>query len=473
MGRNDKNGSVHLILVFVLIVIIFIITGIFVGRRISSDKAVKDQKSAPITVEFWTIETQSDRMKTIQLLADTFNILNTGIIINPVPVDENIMSAQMAAASAAGNLPGIIEGSSELMLAFGEEGILDSRVTTDIVSRIGKDRFFQGALKMLKSPDQGIYYALPFHGWVQGVWYRSDWFEAAGLNPPDTWDNLIKAAEIFHKPEQNQYGLLIGTKPENYAEQCFTHLALANEASEFDSKGNLVFNSDSMLETLEFYARLARFNPPGPQTWRSRDYYLQGKMAMFFYSTYIMDDLALAEVAADSLTDTNFPELREGIFNPDLVNNTRVATTIYNTKSAGYGSIVALGLIKQSDKAEEEAIRKFVEFLYQPHSYITFLHMAPGGMNPMLRDIADSSEYLEDPKGIFMRFGRDKMREIISGMDSMGSFTTVHGKTFTASGKIFAKQIIPRMIYSVTIENKNPEDAILWAEDQMRMVIDQ
>jgi multiple sugar transport system substrate-binding protein len=473
MGRDNKKVSVYLILVFVLITFIFIIAGIFMARKTSPYKFMTGQEIASTIIEFWTIETQSDRMNTIRLLADTFNALNKGITIKPVPVDENIMSSQMAAASAAGNLPGIIEGSSELMLAFGEEGILDTRAATDIVGRIGKDRFFQGALKMVESPEPGIYYGLPFHGWVQGIWYRADWFKQAGLDPPDTWGNIIKAAERFHNPEENQYGLLIGTKPENYAEQCFTHLALSNGAAEFNSAGRLVFNSDRMLETLQFYTRLAQYNPPGPQTWRSRDYYLQGKMAMFFYSTYIMDDLTIAEVAADSLTDTNFPELKAGVFDPDLVNNTRVAATISNIKPAGYGSIVALGLIRQEDKAGGEAARKFVEFMYQHDSYITFLHMAPGGMNPMLKDITATPEYLNDPKGIFRRFGRDKIQEIMSGMDSIGSFTTVQGRTFSESGKIFAKQIIPRMIYSVAIEGKNPEEAISWAEEQMRQVIGQ
>jgi multiple sugar transport system substrate-binding protein len=228
-----------------------------------------------------------------------------------------------------------------------------------------------------------------------------------------------------------------------------------------------------MLETLEYYAKLAKYNPPGPQTWRARDYYLQGKMAMFFYSTYIMDDLALAEVAAGSLTNTNFPALEGSTFDPELVDNTRVATTIFKTQPGGYGSIVALGLVDQKSGDKNEAAQKLLAFLYDPSSYITFLHMAPGGMNPMLRDIAGIPEYLEDPKGIFKRYGRDKIEEIISGLDSIGSFTIVDGKTFPASGKIFAKQIIPRMIYAVTIEGMNPKDAIAWAESQMKKVINE
>ncbi len=427
--------------------------------------------SAATTIEFWTTETQSDRMKTIQLLMDTFQALNSDTTVRLVPVDENDMPSQMAAASAAGNLPGMIEGSSELMLAFGEEGILDIEGATKMVNQIGKDRFFQGALKMVETPDPGKYYGLPYHGWVQGIWYRADWFKKAGLAPPNTWKNILKAAKTFYRPDKNQYGILIGTKADNYAEQCFTHFALSNGAAEFNAKGKLIFNSKKMLETLKFYADLAKYNPPGPHMWRSRDYYLQGKMAMFFYSTYIMDDLALAEVAAGSLTDANFPQLEGSTFDPDLVDNTRVATTITNSQPGGYGSMVALSLVDQGSNAKNEAARKLLTFMYEPSSYITFLHIAPGGMNPMLRDIAGKSEYLNDPKGIFKRYGRAKIEEIISGLDSIGSFTIVEGKTFPASGKIFAKQIIPRMIYAVTIEGMDPKEAIAWAETQMKKVI--
>jgi multiple sugar transport system substrate-binding protein len=126
---------------------------------------------AVVEVEFWTSETQSDRIKTIQLLMDSFQALNPGITVKLVPVDENDMPSQMAAASAAGNLPGLIEVSSELTMAFGEEGIMDIEGTTKLVQTIGKDRFYRGALKMVETRDAGRYYGLkkpvlnrPTHG---------------------------------------------------------------------------------------------------------------------------------------------------------------------------------------------------------------------------------------------------------------------------------------------------------------------
>ncbi|MFC1494985.1 ABC transporter substrate-binding protein [Thermodesulfobacteriota bacterium] len=423
------------------------------------------------TIEFWTTETQSDRVKTIQLLLDTFQALNPGITTKLIPVDENDIPHQIAAAAAAGTLPHIIETGSELTIALGEEGILDLSLSSQLVKRIGEKRFFKGALKMLSAPEDGKYYGLPYHGWVQGIWYRKDWFEKAGLDPPDTWDNILKAAEVLHKPGDNRYGLLIGTKTEVYTEQCFTHFAVSNGVREFNREGKLVFNSPETLDTLKFYTKLAGFNPPGPQSWRARDYYLQGKMAMFFYSTYIMDDLALAEIAASSLTGEHFSDLKGGSFDPELVDNTGVVTVIKGKVPAGYGAIVSLGIIKKQVKPEKEAVKKLVEFMYEPFSYITFLHMAPGGMNPTLRDIASMPEYLNDPKGIFKRYGRKKVEDIIKGLDSIGSFTSVDGRLFPESGKIYSKMIIPRMIYSVVIEDKDPEEALEWAEGEMRKLI--
>ena len=240
---------------------------------------------------------------------------------------------------------------------------------------------------------------------------------------------------------------------------------------EFDENGKLAFNSPETLETLKFYKELAAFNPPGPQSWRARDYYLQGRMAMFFYSTYIMDDLALAEIAAGSLTGENFSDLKGSSFDPELVNNTGVVSIIKKKVPAGYGSIVALGIIKKQSEIDKNAVKKLVEFMYEPFSYITFLHMAPGGMNPVLRDIAAMPEYLNDPRGIFKKYGREKVKKVIEGLDSIGSFTSVNGRSIPESGKIYSKMIIPRMIYSVTIEGKSPEDAIDWAEGEMRKAL--
>lgn len=432
----------------------------------------KAEEVQPAEIEFWTTETQADRLSTIQVIVDTFQTLNPQIAITVVPVDENDMPTQVATSATAGNLPALAEFGSENALDFGSEGLLDIEETTKLIRSIGKGEFYDGALKLLESTQKGKYYAVPFHGWIQGIWYRKDWFEKAGLEPPDDWEAIEKAAKHFYKPGENQYGILVGTKAEAYSEQCFTQIAISNKARLFDKDGNLIFNSPEMKEAIEYYTGLAQYNPPGPQTWRARDYYIQGKLAMFFYSTYIMDDLALAENAAGSLTSENFPELAGSDFDPELADKTGFTPIIGNKQPSSYGVIVALGIFNQDDSAKTEAAKKFIEYLFTEDAYVTFLHMAPGGMNPVIKGIASSDKFMDDPRDLYREYGKEKMGEIVSGLQSIQRFGIVEGNLIAEYGAIFSQQIIPNMIYKITMENMDIDKAMSWAESEMKKAIE-
>ncbi len=459
-------------LLAVMVILLVALSGVWAGGQGDmADVPEEAVMAAPVTIDFWTTQTQSDRMATIEVLIDTFEALNPDITINLVAVDENEMATQLNTAAASNTLPAMIESASENAVAFGSEGLLNSGAITRVINTIGKDKFYAGTLRLNESVDKGVYYAVPYHGWVQGIWYRADWFEEAGLNPPATWDDILAAARYFNKPQENQYGILVGTKAEAYAEQCFTQIAMANGAQLFDADGNLIFNSPEMKEAVEYYAQLAEYTPPGPQTWRARDYYLQGKMAMFFYSTYIMDDLAIEENAKDSLSGENFEGLEGKNFDPELVRNTRLASTITSTQDAGYGTIVSFSIPDHGDAAKTAAAEKFIRYLFTPNAYITWLHMAPGGMNPVLKEIAVNARFQNDPNGIFKNYGKDKMAEIIQGLDSIETFSIVDGKRMEGASAIYSKQIIPQMLYRITQEGMGIDAAMAWAEAEMEKVI--
>ncbi len=454
-----------------MILIILASLLILMPLSVFANGAEETKADGPVSFDFWTTETQSDRMATIQVLIDTFTALYPDVSINLVAVDENDLATNVQTSAAAGTLPAMFEAPAETAVSFGVEGIVDTSAATKIVNGIGKDKFYSGALKVLETSAKDGYYALPYHGWVQGIWYRADWFKAAGLKPPTTWEATLKAAKYFYKPDENQYGILVGTKAEGYTEQCFTPIAMSNNAALFDKNGKLVFNSPEMKEAVDFYAELAKYTPPGPQTWRARDYYLQGKLAMFYYSTYIMDDLALQEVAAGSLTSDNFTDLKGTGFDPELVDKTKLAPIMTHKSAAGYGTVVSLGLFKQKDAAVTAAAEKFINYLYTQNAYITFLHMAPGGMNPMLKSISTNPRFQNDPKGIFKHYGPEKMAEIIQGLDSIETFSIVDGNRMEAASLITAQQIIPQMLYKITQEGMDDTSAMAWAESEMEKLV--
>ena len=73
---------------------------------------------------------------------DTFEALNDDIKVNLVAIEENDQPTQMAAASAAGNIPEVIEMGSELAVAFGSEGIMDFRAHESLINQIGRNDFW-------------------------------------------------------------------------------------------------------------------------------------------------------------------------------------------------------------------------------------------------------------------------------------------------------------------------------------------
>jgi multiple sugar transport system substrate-binding protein len=423
------------------------------------------EAAKPVTIEYWTTQTQTDRQATIQLLIDTYQALNPNVTVKLVAVDENDMATQLATAANSKTLPTMIDSGAENIVAFGIDGLMDVDANKAAIDSIGQSKFFEGALKLNESAT-GEFYGIPAYGWLQGIWYRTDWFAEAGLEAPNTWENIEKAAKYFYRPAENTYGILVGTKAETFAEQCFTPIAQSNGAQLFDAAGNLTFNTPEMKEAVEYYARLAQYNPPGPQTWRARDYYLQGKLAMFFYSTYIMDDLSVQDAAASSLTSENFKDLEGSNFDPQLAEHTGMSPTITNTESASYGVIVSFGLINQGDSAKAKAAEDFVSFLYQPSSYITFLHMAPGGMNPVIKGIADQEDYLNNK--ILSEYGKDAISDITEGMQDIKSFSIVDGVKMNKASTITTQQIIPQMIYQITQENVSVDKAMATAEAAMK-----
>jgi multiple sugar transport system substrate-binding protein len=194
-------------------------------------------------------------------------------------------------------------------------------------------------------------------------------------------------------------------------------------------------------------------------------------MAMFFYSTYIMDDLSLADVAKGSLTGENFDGLGGVGFDSNLVKNTKMVSSFKNTQDSSYGVIVTLGITKAKSASKTSAAKRLVRFMYEEDAYVTFLHMAPGGMNPVLRSMAQSDKFMNDPKGIFKHYGKDKISEIIGGLDHLQKFEIVEGKMFPASGEIFAQKIIPQMIYKTIFEGVSTQAAMDEAEAEMRKII--
>ncbi|WP_254546665.1 ABC transporter substrate-binding protein [Halomarina pelagica] len=399
-------------------------------------------------ITFWTTQVENDRKQVIRELIRSYESGHP-TNVEMIAVKEDDLPTRIASARASGTLPAIAEFGLSPMQKLGSGGLLSKQAAADVIGAVGEDTFYQGALDLTRAPDGG-HYAVPMHGWVEGFWYRKSVLEEHGLDGPTTWDDLLNAAKTLHRPDENQFGTVVGTKKTSFARQCFTPFARSNGARVFDEAGEIVFDSREMIEALKFYGKLAQYTPPGKDTWKTANHtYLNGQCHLIEYSTYIMGDVA--GKGTEMVEDTGFSPYVE------------------RKRRSSFGQIVALNLFSSASKEALDAAKTYAEFLLTGKQYVKWLHMAPGGMNPVLKPTARSEAFKDNET---LKAWGATVEDVSDAFENIERFGYVEGKAFPELGKITNEYLIAEAVSRVA----GGEDAATVAREQaeeMRRVVGQ
>lgn len=393
---------------------------------------------------FWTTNVEQDRQEVLQELIDSYD----GGAIDMVPVEEGDLPTQISSAQASDTLPAFGEWGLDPMQNLGSEGLLSSDTAESIVDEIGRDDFYEGALSLATSAD-GDLLAVPAHGWVQGFWYRQSAFDDAGLDAPTTWDAILEAAETLHDPDNDEYGVVVGSDETPFARQCFTPYARSNGARVFNADGEIVFDSDEMVEALEFYGSLAEYSPPGADTFETaNNTYLNDQCHLIMYSSYIMGDISSN---ADGLAE-----------------NTSFAPYIERERRSSFGQLVMFNVLDTASDTETETAQGFVEHVLTGEEYVDFLHMAPGGMNPVLQSTAESDAYRDNET--LQEWGQETLGNISGAFDNIERFGYVDGQMIPEFGDITSRTLVAKAVRRVS-EGEDAQTVADEVAEEMRDVI--
>ena len=413
-------------------------------------------------IEFWTTDNEEPRVDVYEELAAAFMEEHPEIDLRIVPIEEAGIAQRIATAQAANRLPDIVRMGIERVSAFAADGILDEDAAAATIASIGEDDFRAGPLEMVTNPSTGAYSAVPFDGWVQAIWYRTDVFSEDGLNAPLTWDDINAACDALPGTGNLLYGLTLGTDPgQNYPHQVFEQVAISNNAWPFDADGNVSMNTPEMVEALAFYTDLQRCAVPGPQYWRgAREAYELDQAGMLFYSTYIMDDL----VDGSGLEAGGNVEIAV----EDLPGNTGFAYQMVGPNgSASYGQLVTLGIMAGADPMAQEVVK----FFMTGDNYLKVLELAPFGKVPVLESAVEGWGGLSP---YFAEYSEETLSQIANGFDTMQRwlFRPDYDATQRAViGDIEGRLLISQAISNIALEGTmTPETAAAWLQDQVETI---
>lgn len=410
-------------------------------------------------IEFWTTDNEEPRVNVYEEIAAAFMAEHPEIDLRIVPIEEAGIAQRIATAQAANRLPDIVRMGIERVSAFAADGILDEDAASATIASIGEDDFRAGPLAMVTNPSSGVYSAVPFDGWVQAIWYRTDVFAEDGLDAPLSWDAINTACDTLPGTGNLLYALGLGTDPgQNYPHQVFEQVAISNNAWPFDADGNVSMNTPEMIAALKFYTDLQRCAIPGPQYWRgAREAYELDQAGMLFYSTYIMDDLVDGS-GLDGGGNVQIPV-------DDLPGKTGFASEMAGPNgSASYGQLVTLGIMKDADPMAQEVVKYFMA----GENYLKVLGLAPFGKVPVLQSAVEGWGGLSP---YFANYSPETIAQIGNGFDTMQRwlFRPDYDATQRAViGDIEGRLLISQAISNIALEGTmTPETAAEWLQGQV------
>ena len=254
--------------------------------------------AGPLAAETITIATvDNGDMVRMQELSDAFEQANPGIELDWVTLDENVLRQRVTTdiATKAGRFDVMTIGTYEVPIWAERgwlaplDGLSEGYDADDILPPIREALSFDGTL-----------YAAPFYGESSFTMYRTDLFEAAGLEMPErpTWDFIRTAASTIGEQNDEVHGICLRGKP-GWGENVALITAMANSygARWFDADWQPQFDSEAWASAVNDYVSLVRdYGPPDAELngyTETLSLFQNGECAIWIDAT----------VAASSITD--------------------------------------------------------------------------------------------------------------------------------------------------------------------------
>lgn len=200
----------------------------------------------------------------MQGLTEDFTAKNPDIEVEWVTLEENVLRQRVTqdVAAKGGQFDVMTIGTYEVPI-WGQQGWLIS--LNDLPESYDVDDILpamRGGLTV-----DGELYAAPFYGESSMVMYRTDLFEAVGLEMPDapSWEFIADAARQITDKDNELYGICLRGKP-GWGENMAFLTATSNSfgARLFDENWVPQFDSEQWANTLNFYIDLMNdAGPPG------------------------------------------------------------------------------------------------------------------------------------------------------------------------------------------------------------------
>lgn len=286
----------------------------------------------------------------------------------------------------------------------------------------------------------GTWFSVPWFAAPAPANLRTDYFEAAGVEAPVTWAELLTAAERM-AGDGHPVALPIATTPES--NRWLLGLLAAFGAQVLDDEGNVTIDSAETRDALAYAAELASYMPPEASSWDAsgNDRFMisgEGSWTLDTATLYAEAQRTTPEVA-ESLSYELPPAGPEGRF--------------------ASAPVFAVGVTRWTEC--EDLARDLVAHLFEPESLRWQVESSRGYNQPLFTDVPDLEAWQADPMLAFPR-------QILEFAHlPLWPAPTELGIVLQ---EVLDTYLIPSMFARV-VQGGDADVAIAWAEDRLHRIL--
>ena len=409
-------------------------------------------QGAARTVRWWSPQGAPAQRAAYEHQIKTFEAANPSIKVVFEPTSDESYPAQLAAAFASGEVPGIVTH----IPSFAVTNYFNQNLLTpfgEVINRIGADKYYPGANRVYEVKP-GVFAGTGIgNSAANMLWVRKDLMQQAGISKvPETWDELREACR-----KQQTAGIFGAPLP--YARNSMTSLVFI---CFIHGAGGAVFSpdlkptltSDAVVNALEFYKAMRELCPPGATgySWgESLTAFVSGATATGLYAGRVLANVnAQNPKIADQVTCASYPTISKSV----------QAWTFNDFPSV---------MIPRQFK-DQEAAAAFAAHLFAEDGYVRQLHAAPGHVLPVLKTISASAAYQSNDIIKKYKTEVDLMAQSAAAGHNLGWESPQH-QTNIKAREIIGSHVLAELVQRVVQNNEAPRQAAAWAQDRIAEIM--
>ncbi|SMF38915.1 multiple sugar transport system substrate-binding protein [Tistlia consotensis] len=406
-------------------------------------------RAATRNLRFWTSQTAPAQMAAWTEIFNAFQAEHPDVSVSVEKYSDDTLWQSLSAAYAADDTPDLVSYVQAYTVAtLQSDGLVVPM--DDVIKAVGEDDFFPAARDIYKQ--NGSYFAATLNNQTSSnLWYRTDLFEAAGLEPPRYWDELLAAAKKLTKGDI--YGNTLPYGRTSMADTMMVMFVRQSGGHIVHPDLSVAFDSPETVAALEFLKEIYQYAPPGAASYswgETVNAFITGRTACAPYTgrpIYLIHDKNPA--LEGKFHRVPYPHRRDGVAAYDSPFNS---------------------LFIPSKSHNVELAKQLAIWLFRKDNQIKVLHTAPGHNLPVLKSVATSKAFFDNPLIQAHKGDVEGMIETTSQSTNL----VQEGPGFPynlKAGSIINSHVLSETLQSVVVDGVSPKQAASQGADKIAKVM--